>query len=262
MKKKINILLILFLLTNLYFCQIIENFNYNHNHGAFEILTVFVNSTAWLNELWDHGCWCAKLDPYDALNDIKQLTLGGPTTVDELDQACKYWARAKSCTKKEGKSCEGHQGPTFYQVRYSNGIDDAVCVDSDLCLREICHIDLHFTREIVGWKTLTPNFEAVEGNGTCGIALNDHLPGDHVFCDTKFETIIEDMPDSAEQIEIRCSGGLRSVESRIVGGQSIFENDNNPFENVTDWILHISIGCGATRWLKNQKYLKKKRLFF
>ena len=163
------------------FAQNFESFDYNLTPGAFEILNHFINDTSWLEQLFDHGCWCAKLDP----DNSAQISLGGPSTVDELDRICKQWAQARSCTRLNNKSCHNNFGLTTYEVEYVDGIEDAVCPDylnGDTCLSDTCQIDLDYTKQILAWKTLNQNNWVAEIQTICqpGTAGS----GTHTFCDS------------------------------------------------------------------------------
>lgn len=225
MKKLVFSLFLCFIKT----LAITQTFNYNHRLGASEILLNFINDTQFTNELFNHGCWCSELDPNDF---FKQFTIGGPVTVDELDLICKHWAQARSCNKLDGKSCFDYQGIEIYELEYFTGVQDANCLDSDSCLSETCQIDLFYANEIINWKSLNgQNFEANEETN-CGVI---NTSGDNSFCEN-----LEISRNFYEQCESR--------QSRIVGGNSITENqDQNPFGTVTDWILHLSMGCKVSK---------------
>ena len=67
--------------------------------GAYEILTTFLSDSSGtgtenLDYLMNHGCWCAKLDPMNAYQE-----LGGPDPVDELDKTCKLWVQMRLCCR-------------------------------------------------------------------------------------------------------------------------------------------------------------------
>ena len=133
------------------------DFDYALGTAGFDILTNFISDSSFINDLMDHGCWCAKLDP-----DNIQFGLGGKNPVDDLDTLCKHWIQSRACTRLAGSSCENYSrqpGSYNYQVQYENDLTDAFCPDNDQCLSETCQIDLFYVRKIVDWKNanvLTP----------------------------------------------------------------------------------------------------------
>ena len=122
-------------------------------------------------ELFKHGCWCAKLA------SLEPIGLGGNKPVDELDQICKDWARARRCTKQDGASCEFQDNSGTYAVAYDSDDPSGIyrryyCPDVDSCLSETCQIDSFYLKQIISWRSINgSNFVAVKpdscpvGNG-------------------------------------------------------------------------------------------------
>jgi hypothetical protein len=53
------------------------------------------------------------------------LSLGGCTTVDELDQLCKTWIMMRNCCRHEGGPCFNDINLAEYEVEYTEGLVDA-----------------------------------------------------------------------------------------------------------------------------------------
>ena len=79
--------------------------------GANEILALFTDDAHTLQELYNHGCWCAKLDPRNEFTP----GLGGNDPVDALDAACKNWVTQRKCITFEGGSC---WEPDNFEITY------------------------------------------------------------------------------------------------------------------------------------------------
>ena len=118
--------------------------------GAYEILTTFLTDSSGtgtenLDYLMNHGCWCAKLDPMNAYQE-----LGGPDPVDELDKTCKLWVQMRLCCRLYGGSCYLQQSNVSYSIEYENTILDSSCAANNhsICLEDACEIDKYFVSEI------------------------------------------------------------------------------------------------------------------
>jgi len=144
----------------------------NFDFSGMQMLETLINDSVTFNNILDHGCWCAKLDPLS-----ESSMLGGATPVDELDDICRRWAVARHCNDdNEGGTCCNYsngrcrrdQSAQRYYVdhqRYLNagqtGTHRAICpttltsssgeVRPTLCARESCYIDFIFADEIVDW---------------------------------------------------------------------------------------------------------------
>jgi len=140
------------------FAQDFADIGYKLQSAASEMASLFVSDAAFTNALFSHGCWCAKLGPEMTVG------LGGNRPVDELDQLCKDWARARRCTRTSGANCE-NQVDSTYQVEYGAS-DVQLCPDNDACLSETCQIDVHFVNAIEAWRVANPGFVATT-NPSC-----------------------------------------------------------------------------------------------
>ena len=129
---------------SLVFSQNVINIDYSLKAGGFEILTNFINDSVWTNVFLQHGCWCAKI----ADQHLLSTELGGNRPVDELDQICKDWARARRCSRAVGASCEFADFTDTYEIEFS----PQGCLDSDVCLSETCQIDFSFISAIEAWR--------------------------------------------------------------------------------------------------------------
>ena len=115
--------------------------SYRLQESVREIASLFLSDSTFAGQVFTHGCWCAKIG-----GDI--ASLGGNQPVDELDQICKDWARARRCSRSEGSSCEFADFTSTYDIEVS----PQSCVDSDACLSETCQIDFSFISAIEAWR--------------------------------------------------------------------------------------------------------------
>merc|ERR1712176_496887 len=144
------------------------------------MLEALLNNTVTLNNVLDHGCWCAKLDPMS-----ESAMLGGATPVDDLDDICRRWAIARhcnddlsggSCCNYNANRCERAQNATAYYVDqgiYLNSNNSEtminVCQQTVLdtdgttelnvsdCGMHSCYIDFKHADEIVDWLASADN---------------------------------------------------------------------------------------------------------
>ena len=152
--------------------QLSLNIDYQLNKGAFQLLTELIPDSSFLDQILDHGCWCAKLNQRNS----QEIGLGGNTATDDLDDICKSWAHARRCAKLNlDATCKlilnNNESNAFYQVQTSD-LTDAVCSESNnMCLSEACEIDVRFVQSIVDWRLNNPNdFVAVAG--VCDLNMN------------------------------------------------------------------------------------------
>lgn len=152
------------------------NIEYNVQNGALELFSYFFESPVLGVMILNHGCWCSKLNP-----QADHSSLGGPTTVDHIDEICKQWQRARRCSKLTGNSCENmNMIGNDYQINYDSGASDAVCPDSNECLSLACQIDLFYINLILESSV---NF-VPETNPICELSVSG---GSVSFCEA-FET--------------------------------------------------------------------------
>ena len=209
--------------------------DYSITPGAFEILTNYINDPNWVDNLLDHGCWCAKLDP-----DKTSYGLGGRSPVDELDTICKQWAQSRSCTRFPGGSCENYpqQSGFHYDVDYVYGLEDSICPDNDTCLSETCQIDLFFVKQIVDWKTsnndiLVPVDQPVCDFGGASSGLQKHC--------AQFSTTVLPITTLAQ---CSCSNGQGTTGADCPSnGQEKCENCNSGYYLYQDTCIENSCTC-------------------
>ena len=117
-------------------------------------------SQQYLDNISQHGCWCAKLDKN---NPFKEF-LGGPETVDDLDEICKLWFQARNANDRlSGGFCRNE--PWKQQVSYhfssrpnwsGNVNQDWGCVQMggnpiNTCAKAACEIDIYYMKQIREW---------------------------------------------------------------------------------------------------------------
>ena len=108
-----------------------------------------------LDNIAQHGCWCAKLDKN---NPFKEF-LGGADPVDDLDEICKLWFQARNANDRlNGGFCLGEAWKQ--QVSYSfsarprySSNQDWSCVQMggnpiNTCPKSTCEIDVYFMKQI------------------------------------------------------------------------------------------------------------------
>merc|ERR1712127_203962 len=122
--------------------------SYRLQDSVHQMASLFLSDTTsdstFVAQLFNHGCWCAKI----ADQGPASASLGGNQPVDELDQICKDWARARRCSRAAGSSCEFADFTSTYEIELS----PQSCVDSDACLSETCQIDFSFISAIEAWR--------------------------------------------------------------------------------------------------------------
>merc|ERR1712156_765299 len=103
---------------------------YRLQDAANALSPIFLNdATNFPTDIFDHGCWCGKL------NALPTAGLGGHP-IDDLDQICKDWAKARRCSRVNGGSCESASAlivSSNYQVEYdfaSGATGTQLCPDS------------------------------------------------------------------------------------------------------------------------------------
>ena len=133
-------------------------------------------SQEYLDNITQHGCWCAKLDKN---NPFKEF-LGGPDTVDDLDEICKLWFQARNANDRlSGGFCRGE--PWKEQISYSfssqpnyssSAHRDWGCSQMggnpiNTCAKAACEIDVYYMKQIREWMRAEYN--------------SMYFPGDRVY---------------------------------------------------------------------------------
>jgi len=154
----------------------------SYDFSGMEMLDALLDDSTTFNNVLDHGCWCAKLDPLS-----ESAMLGGATPVDELDDLCRRWAVARHCNDdNEGGSCcaysdgrcrrdqsaqQYYVNANSYTSNGSTGVFNDICVqtvtsttdgvDTDhtatTCAMHSCYIDFVFADQIVDWLNNAEN---------------------------------------------------------------------------------------------------------
>lgn len=147
----------------------------SYEFSGMEALDALLDDATTFNNVLDHGCWCAKLDPLS-----ESAMLGGATPVDELDDICRRWAVARHCNDdNEGGSCcnfsdgrcrrdpaaqQYYLWAKGYQNAGNSGVFNDICktsmidaTDNDTekfvttCALHSCYIDFNHAAEIIDW---------------------------------------------------------------------------------------------------------------
>ena len=146
--------------------------------------TVINDADAVVNKLLTHGCWCAKLDKQNPYLEF----LGGPDTVDELDEICKNWFKCRNCNDRlrygscnvdYSSSMENLKSKSYritasdYQEAF---LETVSCVTSlDECADDTCTIDMWYLKDI--YQYLEDNHQVMSSlhvvdNSTCSTPVN------------------------------------------------------------------------------------------
>ena len=133
--------------------------SYRLQESVTEMASLFLSDSTFAAQVFNHGCWCAKI----ADQGPTSASLGGNQPVDELDQICKDWARARRCSRVDGSSCESADFTSTYEIE----ISPQSCVDSDACLSETCQIDFSFISAIEAWRNANPGQFSPVTNPIC-----------------------------------------------------------------------------------------------
>jgi len=124
-----------------------------------------------VDEVMEHGCHCAKLDATNPFGEF----LGGSTVVDELDEICRDWLRARNCNDNlVGGSCEADREAMRIGAYTMSIVEDnypaSTCgfTTSD-CGYDTCAIDLKYLKLIRQYVTDNPDHVAtiINSAGTC-----------------------------------------------------------------------------------------------
>ena len=154
---------------------------YRLQESVSEMASLFLSDSTFAAQLLNHGCWCAKIADQGPTSTGR----GGNQPVDELDQICKHWARARQCTRAdEGSSCKFADFTSTYEIEVS----PQCCVDTDACLSETCKIDISFISAIEAWRNSNP--------GTFSPVINPVCPAHTTSGVTNCVDFVHDIVDS------------------------------------------------------------------
>ena len=220
----------------------VQEYQYQLPLAASEILNNFIPDFNFVNDVLNHGCWCAKLNP-----ETNKAFLGGRTVIDELDEICKNWANARKCTQGiyggedlelnlnnsraqhyyttdedsglQYGICEFNGAGDVYEIDFTSSAgyseDTKFCSDDDLCLKKTCEIDVWFLHEITQWKEQNPDF-IVQESPVCEPSNSQRLQYsnclDGRFLEmVKYDTLVECKP-GFHMSEGACNMNLCSCE--------------------------------------------------
>lgn len=136
-----------------------DTISYRFRDSVQELAALFIQDASFASQVFSHGCWCAKL------SDPSSVNLGGNAPVDELDQICKDWARARRCSRQNGASCEFAGLESSYEVERDNGA--TLCPDADSCMSETCQIDVLYISMMNDWRVANPQAFNPVANPVC-----------------------------------------------------------------------------------------------
>lgn len=164
-----------------------------------------------IQNLYKHGCWCAKLNFENENNEI----LGGNSPVDELDGICKNWFSARACNDRHlGGSCYEFEASADLELEYSVDMnwdkdmryESLTCSkQGNSCSKDSCLIDQHFTEKILEYFRIN----------------NDFRPNLLPECHAKAPRVNQDQTNQEHEIEMPAAP--MSVSGFRVGKPSVSE---------------------------------------
>ena len=187
-----------------------------------------------VENLVNHGCWCAKLttSPY-----LSYLKVRNPEPLDALDAICRDWMRMRNCNDQlSGGSCEAanslENGSYTLKIN-SNNADLSSCDSAaNSCSMDTCHIDLHFMKQIKNFLTSPAgqswSSNEVVSDGVCiGVTPQDEdrmCTGTAPNLEAVVAPPVTEAPKTAEQVVSEKIA--KTVED--AGGSMCPGNGNNP----------------------------------
>lgn len=201
--------------------------------GAAQILDLFTNLGG-PDSVLNHGCWCSKLNPNNTDRTTSGIKLGGCEAIDELDQLCKTWIMNRQCCHHEGGPCFNDQEAAQYEVEYTDGLEDAYCLNNvNDCFIDSCLVDVWYVREVCaltccdGSCVWDPEPADI---GTCQCAAGGIAPPEK-FCAGYVDRVTGE--PVFRIVHTREEAGLDPVTSGD-GTTRNSENDNRDFKNTRD----------------------------
>lgn len=136
--------------------------DYRIQDAASQIASIFLTDSSFNSNVFNHGCWCGKL------SSLPSVGLGGKA-LDDLDQICKSWNKARACTRVEGSNCYNQGNDAMYEIQPAGS--GYSCMDTDACLQETCTIDKDYASQLETWwqnnrNTFNVNTD-INSNPTC-----------------------------------------------------------------------------------------------
>jgi len=127
-----------------------------------------------IEQILSHGCHCGRMDD----NANKITALGGPNTVDPMDEICKDWQSARNCVFLPGGSCFASDPSIDSYVISMNSVTREIdcSVNEDPCVLDVCYIDALYVGFILG------EFDNIHNNGQNFLGI----PGDSDLCPSGF----------------------------------------------------------------------------
>lgn len=160
-----------------------DTISYRFRDSVQELASLFIQDASFASQVFSHGCWCAKL------SDPSSVNLGGNAPVDDLDQICKDWARARRCSRQAGASCEFATYDNSYEVERENG--NTLCPGSDVCMSETCQIDVFYINAVNDWRVANPQQFTAAVNPVCPPHTTNQLNNCQAFETTARPAMID-----------------------------------------------------------------------
>lgn len=142
-----------------------------------QVMSEWLDDSNKVDDILSHGCFCAKLDN----TNPNFANLGGTTPLDELDEICRDWLRARNCNDNlVGGSCtsdkESMRTGAYTMDVVPNNLQISNCgFTTTDCEADSCAIDLQYMKEIAQFVSDNNSFSPnqVTGAGTCDTAPLD-----------------------------------------------------------------------------------------
>ena len=207
------------------------------------LLSEFLDSDgAKVDAVLSHGCFCGKLD---AANPYVEH-LGGTATLDELDEICRDWLRARNCNDNlVGGSCEADResmrtGGYTMDITSDNYANSNCGFYNTECEEDSCRIDLMYAQAIQQFMADNGSFSPtiVDGAGSCSPAPLDKRER---RCDGDAPNVFPKRMSDLEQLFSRIDWvDDRSPDDSIVynaGGRKLNDAAENIAINVENQIV-------------------------
>ena len=119
--------------------------------AAYDILQIYLQNNTLLDQIFDHGCWCAKLNP-----NRGSAFLGGKTVLDDLDVICKEWAKTRKCNTFQGGSCSEKDLLDDYNLIIGQTNNETCLSNPTDCTQDTCEIDVYYAGLVIDFINNLP----------------------------------------------------------------------------------------------------------
>lgn len=239
-------------------------------NAGFDILSAYLTEGNDFSNVMQHGCWCAKLNPY-----IDHDILGGPSPVDDLDLICKQWIAACNCMNNAvNGSCEGRTDDDYLDFELNFDTYEGDCNNpannNDSCLFDTCVVHTYYARQVREYVIdAANNFTnaTIASPGTCQVGFGTHVMKECIGETPFFQFKVVSASQQFQLLQQTCreSGGLDVVfvvDGSGSVGQSNFDTQIEFLKQVTA-AMNIGSGANDTRvaFMQYSSFVQQEFLF-